>query len=88
MKDHARVKHEFFGFARLYLAHCHGCSQRGTCCHTTSKSRDQIDIQIYSKLVELDSKLGTIGSEQLYWCLHYKAPADSIKVWILLRNKA
>ena len=46
-----------------------------------SKSDDQIDIEVYTKLVQLDSRLGTTASEQLQWCLNNTPTlSDIIKV--------
>ena len=58
------------GFAKLYL----------TKCDEKSKSDEEIDIQVYTKLLKLDSKLGTTASEQLFWCLFYSLRLDLIKV--------
>ena len=58
------------GFAHGYL---HQCCQK-------SKSEDEIDIQVYNKLVKLDSKIGTTASEQLYWCLQCTTRSDIIEV--------
>ena len=44
-----------------------------------------IDKEVYSKLVELDTRLGTTASEQLYWCLQKTSRSDIIKVRIFLR---
>ena len=41
-----------------------------------------IDIKVYKKLVELDTKLGTTVSEQLYGCLYRTTRLDIIKVKI------
>ena len=45
-----------------------------------SKSDREIDREIYSKLVQLDSRLGTRASEQLFWCLSLTTRSDIIKV--------
>ena len=58
------------GFAHLYLQRC----------QFESKPVDEIDIQAYSKLVELDARLGTSASKQLYWCLVLALRSDFIKV--------
>ena len=58
------------GFAHVYLA---GCKKR-------SHPNDVIDKEVYSKLVELDTRLGTTASEQLFSCLHYSNRWDIIKV--------
>lgn len=41
---------------------------------------DKIDIEVYTKLFELDSKLGTTASEQLRRCLQNTIRSDIIKV--------
>ena len=59
------------GFAKTYLQQC----------YKESKPNDEIDIQVYTKLVDLDAKLGTTASEQLQWCLDYTPTrSDIIKV--------
>ena len=60
----------FFGFANLYLNQC----------KAKSKSDDEIDVQVYKKLVELDSKLGTTASKQLDRCLFFTTRSDFIQV--------
>ena len=44
------------------------------------KSNDEIDKDVYAKLVELDTKLGTTSSEQLFSCVFYTLNLDIIKV--------
>jgi len=39
-----------------------------------------IDKEVYSKLVELDTRLGTTASEQLFWCVFSTLNLDIIKV--------
>jgi len=58
------------GFAKAYLDRC----------NEESKSDDAIDKGIYSKLLELDTRLGTTASEQLFWCLYNTTRLDIIKV--------
>ena len=65
------------GFAKLYLWRC----------NKESKSDDEIDKEVYSKLVELDTRLGTTASEQLFGCVFYTLNLDIIKVWFQLRIK-
>ena len=55
----------FIGFASKYLEE--------------SKSDREIDREIYSKLVQLDSRLGTKASDQLYKCLSHTTRSDIIK---------
>ena len=45
-----------------------------------SKSDREIDREIYSKLVQLDSRLGTKASDQLYECILQTTRSDIIKV--------
>ena len=66
-------KRGYVGFANRYL-------ERRI--EQESKSDDQIDIQVYIKLVQLDSRLGTTASEQLKECLKYTTRSDIIKVYI------
>ena len=65
-----REKH-FGGFAHRYLR------RRIT---QESKSDDQIDIQIYTKLVQLDSRLGTTALEQFKKCINITTRSDIMKV--------
>ena len=60
----------FVGFANVYLWRC----------NKESKSNDEIDKEVYAKLVELDSRLGTTASEQLFKCLLKTTRSDIIKV--------
>ena len=60
----------FVGFAEVYLWRC----------EKESKSNDEIDKEVYSKLVELDARLGTTSSEQLFWCVFYTLNLDIIMV--------
>ena len=41
---------------------------------------DEIDIQIYAKLVEVDSRLGVSAADQLFKCLSITTCWDIIKV--------
>ena len=65
-------KKGWIGFAEFYL---HLCIKE-------SQSDDQIDIQAYTKLVDLDAKLGTKALEQLILCMEWTTRSDVIKVWI------
>ena len=58
------------GFGHVYLKRCNKESKKG----------DKIDVEVYSKLVELDARLGTKASEQLYECLARTTRWDIIKV--------
>lgn len=65
-----------YGFADAYL----------NSCNTKAKSDDEIDVEVYTKLVELDSKLGTTASKQLDRCLFYTTRSDIIQVLIFAQN--
>ena len=60
----------FVGFAHRYLWRC----------DDESKSDIEIDFQVYTKLLELDSRLGTTAAEQLYWIVDFTQRWDLIKV--------
>ena len=67
----------YVGFAHVYLQRC----------EKESKSNDGIDKEVYAKLVELDTRLGTTASEQLFECLQKTTRSDIIKVERFLRMK-
>ena len=70
VNEHGYLKKKgIAGFAHLYLLRC----------DIESKS-NQIDIQIYTKLIELDSRLGTTAAEQLFACVFLTQRLDLIKV--------
>ena len=52
-----------------------------------SKSNDEINKEVYTKLVELDTRLGTTASKQLYNCLENTTRSDIIKVLKFLLMK-
>ena len=58
------------GYAHYYLQEC----------YDESKLENKADITIYKQLVEIDSKLGTTQTEQLFWCVFYTARMELIKV--------
>ena len=60
---------DFIGFASKYLERF----------DEESKSDREIDREIYSKLVQLDSRLGTKAIDQLYKCLSRTTRSDIIK---------
>ena len=73
MTDYEWLKEKGFpGFATKYLQ------------NFESKSHDQIDIHVYTKLAKLDSRLGTTASEQLDWCIGWTTRSDIIKVKIIV----
>ena len=75
-------KMHYSGFALVYL------SQRSyDYLSQRFNPNDVIDKEVYSKLVELDTRLGTTASEQLFWCLKKTTRSDIIKVERFLRMK-
>ena len=64
------------GFAAAYLNRC----------DKESKSDDEIDKEIYSKLAKLDTRLGTTAGEQLCGCLFNTLNLDIIKVLFQLKT--
>ena len=66
-------KNNFIGFAHCYFWRCNSEN-------VTSKSDIEITKEVYTKLVELDSRLGTAPSEQLFVCILYTLDLDIIKV--------
>ena len=63
------TRSDFVGFAHLYLGRF----------DKESRSDRDIDREIYTKLVQLDSRLGTRASDQLYKCLSHTTRSDIIK---------
>ena len=50
-----------------------------------SKPEDEIDEEVYSKFVKLDTKLGTPPSEQLFMCVFLTLDLEIIKVCFQLK---
>ena len=61
------------GFAEFYLKRC----------DKKSKTENIADVQLYEKLVELDTRLGTTADTQLYACLELTTRGNIIKVLFL-----
>ena len=55
-------------------------------CDKESNSADEIDMQIFKQLSELDMKLGTAASERLFSYLEYTTRWDIIKVRFSILN--
>ena len=70
-------KNGFIGYAHVYLWRC----------NEESKSNDEIDIDVYKMLVELDTKLGVTASDQLYRCILKTSRLDIIEVRLQYSNK-
>ena len=56
-------------------------------CNEESKSDNEIDKEVYNELVELDTRLGTTASDQLFKCLYRTTRSDIIKVERFLECK-
>ena len=71
VNEYERLKKDgWVGFAEVYLDRC----------RKESKTGDAIDIEVYTKLSVLDTRLGTKTSEQLFECLRKTTRWDIIKV--------
>ena len=68
--DVLRENHGFVGYANYYLGHC----------YDESEFVNKTDATIYEKLLEIDTKLGTTQTEQLFECVFYSVRMDLIKV--------
>ena len=60
----------YVGYANYYLK----------ACWDESELKNKADVTIYKQLLEIDSKLGTTQSEQLFWCVFHSLRIDLIKV--------
>ena len=73
MNDNVKLKtHGIVGFAEIYLQQC----------TEKSEADNEIDIQVYTTLVQVDSNLGTTAAEQLYFLVFYSLRLDLVKVSI------
>ena len=69
--EHLRLpNHGFVGFANYYLQ---GCWDQ-------SELKNRADVTIYKQLLEIDAKLGTTQSEQLFVCLYLSFRNELLKV--------
>ena len=66
-------KKDYVGFADVYLKRCEEEFE-------SSEFNYEIDEKMYTKLVKLDTRLGTTAGEQLFWCLYYTTRLDIIQV--------
>ena len=64
----------WFGFANVYLWRC----------DKESKTENIADVQLYKKLVKLDTRLGTTAGTQLFACLSSTIRWEIIKVLFFL----
>ena len=65
-------EHGFVGYANYYLKKC----------WNESELKNKADVTRYKQLLEIDSKLGTTQTEQLFECLLYSPRKDLIEVGI------
>ena len=68
--DVLREKHGFVGYAHYYLQKC----------RNESELKNKADVSIYKQLLEIDSKLGTTQTEQLFQCVRFSPRKDLIEV--------
>ena len=61
---------DIYGFAAIYLWRC----------YQESNTSNEVDIENYTVLAELDFQLGTTASEQLFHILNQTTQLDIIKV--------
>ena len=74
---HDKLLREFgcVGYAHYYLERCLNESMKNE-----SQLQNKADVTVYKQLLEIDSKLGTTQSEQLFECVFYSLRMDLIKV--------
>ena len=65
-----REKNGYVGYANFYN---HNCWDK-------SELKNKADVEIYKQLLEIDSKLGTTQTEQLFKCVFHSLRMDLIKV--------
>ena len=69
--DHDKVrKFNYVGYAQYYLQQC----------WNKSELKNEADVTIYKQLLEIDAKLGTTQSEQLFGCVFFSLRIDLIQV--------
>ena len=69
--EHDKVRElRFVGYAHYYLEQC----------LDASKLKNKADVTVYKQLLEIDSKLGTTQTEQLYNCVCKSTRKDLIEV--------
>ena len=69
--DHDELREDgFVGYASFYLQEC----------WDESELKNKADVAVYKQLLEIDSKLGTTQSEQLFQCVFLSLRIDLIQV--------
>ena len=56
----------FFGYVHIYFTYCRMIIDRFSC-----DDSDITDVKTYKQLLEIDAKLGTTQTEQLFLCVLY-----------------
>ena len=69
-KHHKLRERSYVGYAHYYLKNC----------WNKSELKNKADLAVYKQLLEIDSKLGTTLSEQLFKCVFLSLRMDLIKV--------
>ena len=71
MYDYDELREDdFVGYAEYYLQES----------WDETELTNNADVTIYKQLLEIDAKLGTTQSEQLFWCVFHSLRMDLIKV--------
>ena len=60
----------YVGYAHYYLQNC----------WNESELKNKADVTIYKQLLQIDAKLGTTQSEQLFECVRFSPRKDLIEV--------
>ena len=69
--DHDKLREDgYVGYAQYYLQQC----------WNKSELKNEADVAVYKQLLEIDAKLGTTQSEQLFGCVFYSLRMDLIMV--------
>ena len=69
--EHEKLREDdYAGYAHYYLRKC----------WDETELNNKADVTIYKQLLEIDSKLGTTQSEQLFYCVFNSLRMDLIKV--------
>ena len=71
LDDYDKIReYDYVGYAEYYLNEC----------WDESELKNKADVTIYKQLLEIDAKLGTTQSEQLFECVFHSLRIDLIKV--------
>ena len=71
LDDYDKIQeYDYVGYAHYYLKKC----------WNESELKNNADVAIYKQLLEIDAKLGTSQTEQLFGCLRHSPRKDIIEV--------